>query len=173
MRNDLKRSINKLRIAKHLLISAVALIVTLSGCTKNDKPANLIPRDKMKNILTDMHLIESRSYRIVKDDSAKSVTKASYLFIFKKYNIDTAQLRTSMEYYLSNPEMMDQMYEEMIDSLQKRQSKLSIANRPTMDSTLIKKNLQKDKLKRDSVLKARDSVRKRLHFDVRKSPVKL
>ncbi|WP_165784687.1 DUF4296 domain-containing protein [Solitalea longa] len=148
------------------------ILLVFAGCSTNDKPANLIPQDKMRYLLTDMHLIESRSYRIVKDDSAKRVTKASYLFVLKKYKVDTAQFRSSMEYYLKHPDVMDKMYEQMIDSLSKRQSKLSAEARPKIDSTLIKKNLQKEKHKRDSVLRTRDSIRKKSFFSVKKPQVK-
>ncbi|UKJ05854.1 DUF4296 domain-containing protein [Solitalea lacus] len=136
----------------------------------------------MKNILMDMHLVESRSFRISNSDSAKRVTKASYQFIFKKYKIDTAQLRSSLEYYLSEPELLDNMYEQMIDSLSKRQTKLVKEDRKDMkpavdlkldsikkDSIKLKKQLKERQLTKDSIKRDAENIKRR--FNVKKHPV--
>lgn len=160
----------KQKIIKICLFSSFILSVLVAGCRNDGRPADVIPEEKMKNILTDLHLIESRSYRIPKDDSAKRVTKASYEFVFKKYNIDTATLSKSMTYYLSHPEIMDAMYEQMIDSLSKRQSELSKTERPSsIEAPFEETKAKKKPLNRDSLKRVRDSVFRKL--DLKKHPV--
>ncbi|WP_255696405.1 DUF4296 domain-containing protein [Solitalea lacus] len=162
--------------------SGLLLILTIWSCSNKNKPSDLIPKEKMKNILMDMHLVESRSFRISNSDSAKRVTKASYQFIFKKYKIDTAQLRSSLEYYLSEPELLDNMYEQMIDSLSKRQTKLVKEDRKDMkpavdlkldsikkDSIKLKKQLKERQLTKDSIKRDAENIKRR--FNVKKHPV--
>ncbi|AFD07080.1 hypothetical protein D3C87_1705000 [compost metagenome] len=163
-------TVGKQKIIKICLFSSFILSVLVVGCKNDSRPSDVIPEEKMKNILTDLHLIESRSYRIPKDDSAKRVTKASYEFVFKKYGIDTAALSRSMKYYLNNPEIMDVMYEQMIDSLSKRQSELSKTDRPaSIEKPFAGKTVNKKTINRDSLKRVRDSVFRKL--DLKKHPV--
>ena len=79
----------------------LALTFCLIGCfgLKNPKkPKNLIPKDKMVNILIDIRLITSSntgiSHRTLNDLIPNKET-----FIYNKYNIDSLQFALSNEYY--------------------------------------------------------------------------
>ncbi|MOA49226.1 hypothetical protein D3C78_1720810 [compost metagenome] len=65
---------------------------------------------------------------------------------------------------------MDVMYEQMIDSLSKRQSELSKTDRPaSIEKPFAGKTVNKKTINRDSLKRVRDSVFRKL--DLKKHPV--
>lgn len=110
-------------IPARTLLSALLLI--LSSCMEKDaKPDQLIPVEKMKMILTDIHYADAYAYQEFRADSIYRAAAGMYLEIFEKYNVDTAVFNQSFTYYVQHPELLDKMYEAMIDSLNAREGRL-------------------------------------------------
>lgn len=99
------------RFALCILICAL-----LVGCAEEviKKPEDLIPREKMTNILYDISLLTS----------AKNTDRAVLFnhgietmdYIYKKYDVDSVQFVKSDEYYASKP----QEYQDIFESIKKR-----------------------------------------------------
>lgn len=131
-------------IGKLLPLSSflLLLLVTIS-CTSNtilEKPDNLIPRDKMVNLLTDAALANAAE-NIRNIDEKRDVNY--FTVIYDKYQIDSAQFTESSFYYASKIDDYNTMLEEVelrlgkkLDSLRAiRQEQDSIKN-----SKRVKKN---------------------------------
>ena len=83
---------------------------------ENVKPNNLIPEDKMIDILYDMSLIsvsKGINKRILENNGLKPKK-----YILKKYNIDSLQFVDSNEYYSKDLEIYLSIYEEVLNKLQ-------------------------------------------------------
>ena len=83
---------------------------------ENVKPNNLIPEDKMIDILYDMSLIsvsKGINKRILENNGMKPKK-----YILKKYNIDSIQFVVSNEYYSKDLEIYLSIYEEVLNKLQ-------------------------------------------------------
>ena len=83
---------------------------------ENAKPNNLIPEDKMIDILYDMSLIsvsKGINKRILENNGMKPKK-----YILKKYNIDSLQFVVSNEYYSKDLETYLSIYEEVLNKLQ-------------------------------------------------------
>ena len=83
---------------------------------ENAKPNNLIPEDKMIDILYDMSLIsvsKGINKRILENNGMKPKK-----YILKKYNIDSLQFVVSNEYYSKDLEIYLSIYEEVLNKLQ-------------------------------------------------------
>ena len=83
---------------------------------ENVKPNNLIPEDKMIDILYDMSLIsvsKGINKRILENNGMKPKK-----YILKKYNIDSLQFVVSNEYYSKDLEIYLSIYEEVLNKLQ-------------------------------------------------------
>lgn len=105
------------------LLFQVAVIATLSGCSFSDqKPDNLIPPDKMADVLSEIHMAESRVSRLNlrSIDSSNIVYQRLESQLFKKLSVDTAAYRASFAYYSAHPAELEGVYKQVTEKLQKK-----------------------------------------------------
>lgn len=107
-----------------LMAPALFLFLGASCMEKDPAPDNLIPRGKMKEILTDMHYADAYAFQEFRADSIYRAAAGMYLEIFEKYGVDTAEFNSSFNYYVEHPDVLDKMYQAMIDSLNARESRI-------------------------------------------------
>ncbi len=103
----------------------ILLAFLLFSCTKEQKkPKNLIPKQKMINLLFDMHLAaKSRNIKTLSKERKPNY----YPLIYAKYQVDSTQFKESHTYYLKNIELYQEIYKKLEDSiskLTKKQQKL-------------------------------------------------
>ena len=92
----------------------------------NERPATLIPVDKMAAILTEVHLAESQVSRLGlrSVDSSNVAYKHLERAIYKRFGVDTATYNRSYIYYSSHPREMETVYKRVVEKLQqKREAK--------------------------------------------------
>lgn len=122
-------------------------MVFLVSCQKSKipKPKDLIPKDKMVNLLFDMHIV-NRSRNIINNNGNK---KPNYFpLIYKKHNVDSTQFKISHEYYMKELPEYITIYKKLKDSvnslLKKEERQLKIN-----DSLRLLKRKKKPKLKKN------------------------
>ncbi len=144
-------------VLAYMLLGAVLLV----GCGKNEvieKPDNLIPKDKMENILYDIAILSSsRGYSatILEENGI-----AGEEMLYNKYGIDSLQLAQSNVYYSSKPEEFSKLFGKVQKRLEKYKAKLDIERQA-------KNKKAQDKSKADSV-KTIDP--KKLKQEMKKEP---
>lgn len=114
---------------KHALYIFIGFILIVSGCkdnSKTDEPENLISRDKMVQVLMDIHLIEAS----IKLNNKRKLNKEEYTFyyyqyLFEKYNITKEDFDNSLTYYQQNIERFDTIYIDVISELNRLQGEIS------------------------------------------------
>jgi len=128
------------------------LSVFFGACTSNTilkKPENLIPKEQMVDLLTDIFLANG-------GDNIKNLNlqrNVNYFpLIFDKYQIDTIQFKESNYYYTSR---IDD-YDEILGEVDKR---LKALRKQLEDEVNIKDSIKA--LKRDSIKKSKKNVVKR------------
>lgn len=101
----------------------------LSACSEEEKPPKgTLPADKMADILTDIHLAESRVNRL----QLKSLDSSLMIFnrlksdVWKKHQVDTTAYRESYSYYMSHPELMTTIYEKVNKKIEDREKNNNI-----------------------------------------------
>lgn len=99
-----------------LLIALV--IFTVSGC-KPGIPDDIIPPEKMSQVLYDIHITDGYTNTIPDADSAKRVAASFYKGIYNKFEIDSALYAKSMEYYHAHPDVMTELYDGITARLEK------------------------------------------------------
>ena len=106
-----------------LFLSSLILI----SCSKNEEkiPADIISKDKMVQVMVDIHLAEARSQMGTPFNDVKAQKQSYYKFIFKKHKISYEQLRKSLNYYSAHPEIFSEVYDEVITELSKKQAETS------------------------------------------------
>ncbi|SED94422.1 protein of unknown function [Tenacibaculum sp. MAR_2010_89] len=91
------------------------ILMFLVSCTSNTiykKPKDLIPKDSMVNLLTDMYLASSA--KNIKNKNLKKLSNYMVV-VYEKYKIDTVRFDTSNKYYTSR---IDE-YSEMLNLVKK------------------------------------------------------
>lgn len=105
-----------------------------------EQPSDLISRDKMIQILADVHLLEaSLQYRAPQTPSRSpfSITPEQaqtpvalptdqktmpYYDIFAKHGVTRAQYEASLQWYMTDAALYGEMYDEVINELVRRQA---------------------------------------------------
>lgn len=108
---------------KKISLLIFALIFVATSCKEESfpKPNNLIPRDKMENIIYDLAIFEAVKLR----NSAVQNYPTPTEYIKLKYKIDSLTFAKSTQYYASDIKEYKKMYDEVKDRLVKENAKLT------------------------------------------------
>jgi len=91
-------------------ISALFIVLFLASCTSNTiykKPENLIPKDTMVLLITDLYLASASYYRKNKNLERK----VNYMpLVYEKYHIDSLRFLKSNFYYTSKIDVYEEMF---------------------------------------------------------------
>lgn len=117
------------------LFAFIVLVVFLTACEDKvgalPKPRNLIREDEMVNVLTELTLIESHiQMKYLQVARYKKVMERSGDEVLKKYRITRKQFESSLDYYGSRQEKMQELYARVLDSLNLMAGKLQVQDVP-------------------------------------------
>lgn len=125
------------------LLLGLALLVSC-GDKIIETPDNLIPKEKMTQMLYDLAVINAAK-------STGSVTLESYFdspttFLFEKYGVDSLQFVRSDVYYASQPLVYESIYKEVAAKLEKDKQMAEEARKKKNDSLSSRPKKIKDSL---------------------------
>lgn len=91
-----------------------------------EQPNNLIEEGKMKKIMSEMMLLET-AIQLKSPDvtTSKKIMKISGNKLLKSFGVDSLNYTESFNYYASNKEVMQQMYNEILEEYNVSVSKLN------------------------------------------------
>ena len=143
---------------KRLSLILLALLTLCTACHKKqvvaEKPEDLINRKKMVEILTDSYLAEAYIYASLDSVPAEELTLSLYKDIYNRYGITKDQFIHSMEYYISDNDLIQKMLDEVMANIvqMKDTSNLpdSLFRRP-LESILHRDNVEQDSVETDSI----------------------
>lgn len=99
------------------------LLIFLFSCTGRS-PENIIKKERMIGVLTDMHIASAYATTFGDLDTIKQKT-ADYLnAIYIKHQTDSTSFRKSLEYYSEKPELLSKMYEQVHKNLEAKEKVL-------------------------------------------------
>lgn len=108
------------------IVLLIGLLYFVVACDRQvmEKPANLIPEEKMVEILTDIVIYQA----IEGYDPQKLTTNNVKLndFIFNKYKVNAKVIETSNKYYASDVDGYKKLYEKVIDNLEERRKEVGV-----------------------------------------------
>lgn len=121
----------RLSFMKHIptTIASLILLLTLNACvfqdTKPKVPENLVSIDDMAQFLADAHLAEAIADMDRIEEEKPDQKYVDYFnYLLKKYALDKEELLSSFEYYLSDPPLMEQIYEQVNEILMAKKNEL-------------------------------------------------
>lgn len=128
------------------LLSLFLILLTLAcGEEVIKKPENLIPKEKMVDILHDLAMLNAAENNIKSILEYKETTIME--LIYQKYEIDSAQLATSDLYYASIPLEYQGIYEKIDARLERRKDAMQGRTKKRNDSVRSARKKKNDTLK--------------------------
>lgn len=118
---------------KQVSFFLILVLVVLSSCLNKKEavqpPENLIPREKMTEILYDVQLIEARHQRRLYDqgEQLRDMTLGYYTGLWEKHAISEEQFKVSYDYYMTTPKVMHDIWDEILQRLTREQSEVQKA----------------------------------------------
>lgn len=115
-----------------ILLSAFILFFFSCKQNKEDtttikEPANLLPTEKMIDLITDVHIAEALiQQHQAHDQNVNYYTGLYYKTILKKFNITRKDFHENMEYYSYDSKKLDHIYTEVITNLTKKQTEITL-----------------------------------------------
>lgn len=113
------------------IIAAVVCCTMLFSCTEADKPH--LPREKMKDIITDIHLAEV--YSTLVTDSLHRPTNKNldslalyYKSILAHHKVSLGDFQNSVDWYMQNPKELDSAYVSVMAEISTLEGVLGISS---------------------------------------------
>lgn len=103
-----------------LLIGFLVLIL-LAACSTDKKPPGIVERKNMVSLLSDFHLAEGYISSLPQD-SARLMANNYYAAVFSKHGTDSVGFNKSLIYYSKDPTVLNQIYTEVQQRLQRMQT---------------------------------------------------
>ena len=113
-------------------------LVSCTSSTIYKKPKDLIPKDTMIALLTDLYIASAAFH----EKNTEMERKLNYMpFIYEKYKIDSTRFKESNFYYLTKVDEYDELSKQVRAILAVQKEQLEEVFRAQKDS-LIRKNLK-------------------------------
>ena len=106
-----------------LFLIGMSLIYSCEG-KKDSLPSGIFSKDKMVDVLVDVHLTEAASDNHGLTFPQINIRMANrYDSVFAKHQITYTQFKTSYDYYLQHPDLLADVYAEVVNKLTTMDSK--------------------------------------------------
>lgn len=100
---------------QRLILIILSSFFLMISCNKS-KPKGILSEKTMVNLMTDVHLVDGY-LNTLSTDSTRKVIDGLYEQVFEKYDIDSTTFKTNVTYYLSNPIISTDIYEQVTKNL--------------------------------------------------------
>ena len=104
-------------------IIALLTLTFLFSCSGQDtSPESVLPIDKMVQVQVGIHLMEAEQGQRTIDQTINGTDTFSFQTIFSKEKITRSQYDSSMIFYTAHPKLLDEVYDKVINVLNKMQA---------------------------------------------------
>lgn len=125
----------------------LAILLSCSNVQKRDKPENLLSKDQMVEIYTDMLLLDAVKRSVSKSFESYNLEASEH--IYNKFKIDSATLTNNMRYYNLDFEANAEIYKRVNENLENK--------REFIDS-IVQNRDSIQKIEQQKKLKVKDSL---------------
>jgi len=110
-----------------LFLSLFIFCLLSASCGNGNKikiPKDVISKDSMVEVITDVHLVQASQRLGVVIDSADTGQFTSFEYVWRKHHITENQYKKSLDFYTLNPSLLDSIYENVLNNLSKQKAEL-------------------------------------------------
>ena len=104
-----------------------ATLFLVCSCNKKavEIPKGILTKQELVPVLADMHLAQAAAGLNQFSDTARYNLNEYSDAIFKLHHISKEKYDSSLSFYSSHPDLLDEIYQEVINELSKKQSEVS------------------------------------------------
>lgn len=110
------------------LLPLIVICVFVVSCGKKNAikiPQDVICRDTMVDVLTDIHLVKaSQQLGMAINPMDTSHTGTPFDYVWAKHHITQNEYEKSLDFYTHNPAVLDSIYENVLNNLSKQRAEL-------------------------------------------------
>jgi hypothetical protein len=114
-------------IALHAPAFFCALLLFVYACSKPKTkiPPGILTQKEMIPILVDIHIAQAAAALYNTGDTARRTMTDYMPYILKIHEVEKAFYDSSLSFYTQHPEIMQEMYDEVINELSKKQGEVT------------------------------------------------
>jgi len=109
-----------------IIITALAISILIFSCIREkieEKPADVVTKEQMIQIFADIHIAEAAMYENrFYPDTLKVNKPMLYNQLLKSHKLTHESFDRSYNYWSTEPKVIDEIYEQVIIELTKRES---------------------------------------------------
>lgn len=109
------------------IISALLLFYILCSCNMKEErmPDEILNQEEMVALMSDMQLAEAViKLQVNRVDSTSVNSDSLFNKVFRKHNVNKETFKKNFDYYNSNPVLMEEIYNLVIEKLSEEQAAL-------------------------------------------------
>ena len=108
------------------MLRTTFLFLLIYSCNDVKNIDTIIGKEKLTDILVDIHLIEAKyeNLKFKEEFKANAVLKNDYDSIFNIYNINFEEFKYSLSYYAEKNDELERIYNNALEKLKKEKLKL-------------------------------------------------
>lgn len=94
------------------------MILVVSACGKSERPEGILTEKQMVNVMTELYVAEEKASRLsIPYDSTRKLFPMFSAKAFEKAGVSDSVFRKSLDYYMREPEKLENIYTILVDSL--------------------------------------------------------
>jgi hypothetical protein len=91
-----------------------------------EKPAYLIDKDEMVNIMVDMHIVETAAnLKVYPPDSAQQMYQNHFASIYLTHEVTKEKFDSSLYYYSTQTDQMNVIYDQILENISEMESQVN------------------------------------------------
>ncbi len=103
---------------KIVLFVLAGSITLLTSCGGDERPKGVLSEKQMVNVMTELYLSEEKVNKLaIPYDSIKELFPLFSERAFRKAGVSDTVFRKSLDYYMSQPQKLENIYTILVDSL--------------------------------------------------------
>ncbi|HNQ60851.1 MAG TPA: DUF4296 domain-containing protein [Bacteroidia bacterium] len=101
-------------------------LLCLNSCKDNSViiPDNILSKEELVPVLVDIQIAQASQIIFEYSDTIKYSLKQYQMEILKKKNIPEEKFQQSMKFYSTHPELLQDIYNEVVNELSKKEGEL-------------------------------------------------
>ncbi len=115
-----------LKKGMRLLLKIFVIVLFFSSCNANQQNTGILPEDKMKEVLMDLHLTDAAGRQSVIEYNGSALVKnKQVLEVLQKHNLTLEQFNQNLKFYIEDIEKFDVFYDQIIEKIRDKEAELT------------------------------------------------